>query len=85
MLLEPILKVTKYKLVQASHLICNPTRYTYNKGPIITLISWMNHPQNVKLKKDARGKCIVFLSACQRSVGRRILMKNRTKQYGIKS
>jgi hypothetical protein len=42
-------------------------------------------PSACQIKKDARTLYGSLLSACQSSVGRRILMENRDKQDGIRS
>jgi hypothetical protein len=42
-------------------------------------------PSASQIKKDARALYGALLSACQSDVGRRIMMKNRDKQDGIRS
>jgi hypothetical protein len=75
-----------YGKIGAGYLFDSSFQETYLEMGIDCYVDFLDEvPSASQIKKDARALYGALLSACQSGVGRRILMENKDKQYGIRS
>jgi hypothetical protein len=75
-----------YGQIDAGYLFDSSFQEAYLEWVVDCYVDFLDEvPSASQIKKDARALYGALLSACQSGVGRRILMENRDKQYGIRS
>jgi hypothetical protein len=75
-----------YGQIGAGYLFDSSFQKAYLERGVDCYVDFLDEvPSASQIKKDARALYGALLSACQSGVGRRILMKNRDKQDGIRS